>query len=155
MLTPDDRTPSIPEPTAAPTLAAGQRIGDSERDRAVSALSEHFAVGRLDRAELDARLEAAYRATTLDQLVALFGDLPDPAPFRPSRRQRRAVARAARSAGRGGLDRWAGVPVIPVLAVVLVVVVLVVSEGRAFFVLPMMWFWLGMGRGRYHHPPRR
>ena len=95
MPTPDPN----PLPTTPPTLAPAQRIGDAEREQAVSAMSEHFALGRLDHAELDARLEAAYRAVTVDQLVALFADLPDPAPFRPSRRERRTAARAARGAG--------------------------------------------------------
>ena len=141
MPTPDDR----PLPSTTPTMAPAQRIGDAERDRAVSALSEHFALGRLDHEELDARLEAAYRATTLDQLVALFADLPDPAPFRPNRRDRRERARAARGAG-----GWPAFPVVPVVALVVVVGVLVAFGGRAFFLLPMMWFWLGAGRRRWY-----
>ncbi len=143
MPTPDPR----PLPSTVPTMAPAPRIGDAERDRAVSALSEHYAMGRLDRAELDVRLEAAYRATSLDQLVALFADLPDPAPFRPSRREQRAAARAAR----GGWSGWAAIPVVPVLALLVVVGVLIASEGRAFFLLPMMWFWFGMGRRRWYH----
>jgi hypothetical protein len=142
MPTADDR----PMPITAPTMAPAQRIGDAERERATSALSEHFAVGRLDHVELDARLEAAYRATTLDQLVALFADLPEPAPFRLNRRDRRAAARAAR-----GAPGWQGFPVVPVIALFVVVGVLIASQGHAFFPLLMMWFWLGAGRRRWYH----
>jgi Domain of unknown function (DUF1707) len=141
MPTPD---PS-PLPMTPPTLAPAQRIGDAEREQAVSALSEHFALGRLDHVELDARLEAAYRATTVDQLVALFADLPDPAPFRPNRRERRAAARAVR-----GLGGWPDFPVVPAVVLVVVVGVLIASGGRAFFLLPMMWFWLAAGRHRWY-----
>ena len=141
MPTPD---PS-PLPMTSPTLAPAQRIGDAERERAVSALSEHYALGRLDHAELDARLEAAYRAVTVDQLVALFADLPDPAPFRPSRRDRRSVARVAR-----GVRRWPDFPVLPALMLAVAVGVLIASGGRAFFLLPIMWFWLAAGRHRWY-----
>ena len=60
MLTPEDRPtpPGSPTP-AGPRMAPGQRIGDAERERAVSALGEHYAVGRIDRLELEARLDAA------------------------------------------------------------------------------------------------
>jgi hypothetical protein len=65
-------------PATVPTLAPAQRIGDAEREVAVSALADHFAAGRLDHAELDVRLESAYRATTGDELAGLFADLPAP-----------------------------------------------------------------------------
>lgn len=151
MLTPEDRPtpPGSPLP-AGPRMAPGQRIGDFERERAVTALGEHYAAGRIDRLELEARLDAAYRATTLDQLVALFADLPDPAPFRPNRRQRRAAARASRRS----LYGWPRVPVVPVIAIVVAIAVLIASEGRLFFLVPLVWFWLGAGRRWYGHPHR-
>jgi Domain of unknown function (DUF1707) len=151
MLTPEDRPtpPGSPIP-AGPRMAPGQRIGDAERERAVTALAEHYAAGRIDRVELEARLDAAYRATTLDQLVALFSDLPDPAPFRPTRRQRRAAVRASRRS----LYGWPRVPVVPVVAIVVAIALLIASEGRLFFLVPMVWFWLGAGR-RWHGPPHR
>ena len=61
------------------------RVGDAERDQAAQALGEHFASGRLDRAEYDERLELAFAARTFSDLTALFRDLPQPrtaAPFR-------------------------------------------------------------------------
>jgi hypothetical protein len=59
---------------------AGQRIGDAERDRAVKALSEHLASGRLDQSEFDDRMSAALQAKTQPDLEPLFLDLPEPRP---------------------------------------------------------------------------
>jgi Domain of unknown function (DUF1707) len=152
MLTPEDRpVPPGSFPPGVPRVAPTQRIGDAERERAVTALGEHYAVGRIDRAELEARLDAAYRATTVDQLVALFTDLPDPAPFRLNRRQRRAAQRAARF---GSRSPWTRYPVVPAVALLVAIAVLIASEGRAFFLLPMLWFWFGSGRRWYGHPHR-
>jgi hypothetical protein len=131
-------------------MASGQRIGDAERELAVTALGEHYAAGRIDRLELDARLDAAYRATTVEQLRALFSDLPDPRPFRLNRRQRRAQERASRR----GLYGWPRVPFVPVVALLIAIGVLILSDGKAFFILPMLWFWLGAGRRWYGHPHR-
>lgn len=54
----------------------GIRIGDAERDRAVSLLGEHFAAGRLDRAEYTDRADLALQAKLSSELDALFVDLP-------------------------------------------------------------------------------
>ncbi|GAA1426180.1 hypothetical protein GCM10009616_00050 [Microlunatus lacustris] len=56
------------------------RIGDAERDRAVDALQEHMAAGRLDREEFDERLGRALAARTVADLQPLFADLPEPRP---------------------------------------------------------------------------
>ncbi|MGZ4613542.1 MAG: DUF1707 SHOCT-like domain-containing protein [Kineosporiaceae bacterium] len=137
----------LPQPGGGerPSYAPAQRIGDAERERAVTALSDHYAAGRLDRLELDARLDAAYRATTLEQLRVLFADLPDPAPFRPA---------AVGGRGPGTMSRrpaLAGLPLVPLVLLAVFVVALVASEGRAFLLLPMMWFWFGFARRGYHH----
>lgn len=57
-----------------------QRIGDTERDRAVELLREHMAQGRIDEAEFDERLTAALSARTSSDLDPLFSDLPGPRP---------------------------------------------------------------------------
>ncbi|WP_433462752.1 DUF1707 SHOCT-like domain-containing protein [Spirillospora sp. CA-128828] len=54
------------------------RIGDAERDAVMVALHDHFAEGRLDRGELDERLEAVLSAKTRGDLRALVRDLPSP-----------------------------------------------------------------------------
>ena len=134
-------------PATVPTLAPAQRIGDVEREVAVSALADHFAAGRLDHAELDVRLESAYRATTGDELAGLFADLPAPAPFRPSRR---ALRRGDRRTGPRG---WPAVPVLPVLLVLAVVASAGPPDRWHFPVfLPVLWLWLWVGGvRRWHH----
>jgi hypothetical protein len=54
------------------------RIGDAERDAVMVALHDHFAAGRLDRGELDERMDAALSAKTRGDLRTLVRDLPDP-----------------------------------------------------------------------------
>jgi hypothetical protein len=52
------------------------RIGDAERDRAVAALGDHFAAGRLSNDEFEQRMEQAIKARFNDDLEPLFVDLP-------------------------------------------------------------------------------
>ena len=68
--TPAERGAPPPEP----------RIGDADRDRAVSFLQEHLAQGRIDAAEFDERMGQALRARTASELAVLFRDLPEPRP---------------------------------------------------------------------------
>jgi hypothetical protein len=70
------------------------RIGDAERDQAVSALSEHFVAGRLTQAEFEERSEQATKARYADELEPLFDDLPastqlQPVPAGPASLRRR------------------------------------------------------------------
>ena len=84
----------------APTVSAQVRIGDAEREAAVTALGEHYAAGRLTKEEFDERSEAAWTARTSGDLAPLFGDLPRlqaPAPHRP---------RPPRTAWRLGFGLW-------------------------------------------------
>jgi hypothetical protein len=59
------------------------RIGTVEREQAVKVLGEHFAQGRLEPAEFEERMTAAYAARTASELDQLFDDLPSP-PAPPS-----------------------------------------------------------------------
>ncbi len=54
------------------------RIGDQQRQDAISALNEHFAAGRLDIGEYEQRVGYASAAQTARDLAALFHDLPHP-----------------------------------------------------------------------------
>ncbi len=76
------------------------RIGDSERDAAVSALRDHHIAGRLTAEEFDERMSSALGAHTRGELDALFTDLPQdpsqPAVVTP------AAGLATSSAGAGG-----------------------------------------------------
>jgi hypothetical protein len=75
-------------------LARSQmRVSDDERELAVSALRHHYAKGRISSAELEERVDGAYRATTRGDIDQLLYDLP-------SERGRRA-ANGLRKANRG------------------------------------------------------
>lgn len=89
------------------------RIGDAERERAVAALGEHYAVGRLTREEYDERCEAAWAARTGADLRPLFADLPGPRQEAPPRSGAPARARG-----------WWPIPVLPVLAILIGLTVL-------------------------------
>lgn len=52
------------------------RVGTDERQRAVDALADHFAEGRLDPDEFEHRTTVAYTARTTGELDELFRDLP-------------------------------------------------------------------------------
>jgi TM2 domain-containing membrane protein YozV len=60
------------------------RIGTTEREQAVKALGEHFAQGRLEPAEFEERMTAAYAARTASELDRLFDDLPSASGHYPT-----------------------------------------------------------------------
>jgi hypothetical protein len=67
-----------------PSTSSGNvRIGDSERDQAISSLGDHFAAGRLTREEFDERSDQAMQARYGADLQPLFADLPRPVPAIP------------------------------------------------------------------------
>lgn len=55
---------------------SGMRIGDAEREAAAAELREHFALGRLDSAEFQERLDAVFAAKTDTDLGTITADLP-------------------------------------------------------------------------------
>ncbi|WP_222618593.1 DUF1707 domain-containing protein [Nakamurella sp. PAMC28650] len=59
------------------------RVGDAERNSAVTALGDHMASGRLDLDEYGSRSAVAGAARTAGELQALFADLPAPHPVLP------------------------------------------------------------------------
>lgn len=95
------------------------RIGDSERDAAVTALGEHYVAGRLTKEEYDERAAVAWQARTNSDLAPLFYDLPPlQAPQRPPSPATASGSKAVTRTARGG---GGGVPVLPVLVLVLIV----------------------------------
>lgn len=66
------------EPTqpAKPETRPELRIGDREREQAVTHLGTAFGEGRLELAEYDERVAAAYGAKTASDLLHLTADLP-------------------------------------------------------------------------------
>ncbi|MGZ4437919.1 MAG: DUF1707 SHOCT-like domain-containing protein [Nocardioides sp.] len=108
------------------------RIGDAERDAAVTALGEHYAAGRLTKEEYDERAEQAWAARTASGLTPLFVDLPQPHGWVPAPSQS-AVAPTGRA------RRGFRPPLLPVVAI-LIGVALLVGHPWVFFLL-IGWFW--------------
>lgn len=122
------------------------RIGDAERDQAVSALAEHFAAGRLNRDEYDDRAELALQARFRDDLARLFIDLPGPAD-RP--RQGQAPRTPAISMASGLMMT------LPLLTLGLIITALAI--GAPWMLFGVFWFVMlgGFGfrrfGGQHHH----
>jgi Domain of unknown function (DUF1707) len=93
------------------------RIGDADREAAVSALGEHYASGRLTKEEYDERSSTAYAARTSSDLWPLFNDLPRPQA--PASDRRRAGATPSLQRGSGHPGWWFGAWMMPVLFVVI------------------------------------
>jgi hypothetical protein len=141
-------TDALPEPRPPQTLPADLlRVGDAERQQAVGALGEHFATGRLDQDEYDTRVQAAYASRTRVDLQRLFGDLPEPVPFRPAAAEPPPGWQAGRAARDPG-PRRNGPPVIPVLMAIAIFIG--VSLLVHFPVVPLLFLliWIGGGRRR-------
>jgi hypothetical protein len=57
-----------------------QRIGNQQREEAITALNDHFALARLDITEYQERVNRASGAQSYFELAELFRDLPQPHP---------------------------------------------------------------------------
>jgi hypothetical protein len=114
------------------------RIGDAERESAVTALSEHYVAGRLTKDEYDERSSVAWRARTRSDLAPLFVDLPPvhPAGRAPASR----LPQATRPATRGG-TRF---PLLPLIAI-LVGLAMLTDVWVVFVVVGVLW-WTGVFR---------
>jgi hypothetical protein len=145
------------------TPARELRIGDAERENAVSALGEHYAAGRLSKEEYDERSASAWSARTTSELTPLFLDLPALAAAGPATTTRgHARVPWTGTAGGGpvhgstGRRGWFGVPMpalplLPVLLLVLVLVALTHLPWPLLLLVGLLW-WSG---GRRHRPRRR
>lgn len=65
---------------AQPSEPGALRIGDAEREQALTALGEHLSAGRLDIDEFGERSAKVTASRTRQELSGLFADLPDPRP---------------------------------------------------------------------------
>ena len=111
------------------------RIGDRERDAAVTALGEHYVAGRLTKDEYDERSAVAWRARTNSDLAPLFVDLPAlQLPERVTGPSTRGYSR--------GRSRWSGPPVLPILLLVVVVAGVSCMEIWPFLLLFGVYLWL-------------
>jgi hypothetical protein len=125
------------------------RASDQDRDEAVLALSEHFAQGRLDQAEFDARMSAASEATYLHDLDPLFADLPHrPVPaVRVEAGARLRGPHGAVRRRRGGLP----FPLAPLVFLAIVGLVAAFGFHALLFVVPVLWLAGGIARRRAWH----
>ena len=108
-------------------MDARQRVGDAEREQAMSLLAQHYADGRLEHEEYDERLDAVWTARTRADLALLFADLPrQVAPVR-------APAPVARPRARRPI------PWLPVLAILIGLSILLEAPvWLLIFFLPMV-----------------
>lgn len=112
------------------------RIGDQERDAAVTALGEHYVAGRLTKDEFDERTAVAWKARTNSELAPLFDDLPPlPAP-QPKAQPKQLTAQPGRPRPGGG------VPVLPVLVLVLVVAMASGLDIWPLLLVLVLYFWV-------------
>ena len=75
-------------PGTRPSYRPELRLSDADRDDAVARLSDHYAVGRLDKGEFDERSDAVWSARTQGDLHPVFADLgpvPGERPRYPGR----------------------------------------------------------------------
>jgi hypothetical protein len=137
---------------------ARMRASDQDRNEAVLALSDHFAEGRLDQVEFDARMTAASEATYLHDLDPLFADLPrrgmarrpgsegSQRPDQAARGWETAVQR--RGPGMHRHRRGLPFPVAPLAFALVITLVVVFGFKALLFVFPAMWFAGGIARRR-------
>ena len=130
--------PGAPEP----------RIGDADREAAVTTLGEHYAAGRLNKDEFDERADRAWTARTASDLWPLFADLPRPQAARPAPVTRPVVPQQASG-------RWWLMPVLVVL-----VVLTVLTHLPLVLLAVAIWFLAtrsrhGRPHGYGHHHQRR
>jgi Domain of unknown function (DUF1707) len=119
------------------------RLTEAERDACTGELAEQYALGRIDKPELDRRVDLLHRSVTRGELKAVFAGLPTPSLDRP--------------AARSGRWRWVVFAAAAWLAMPFLLIGLVFgAAGRegaaAFFVLPaslwmlLWWRWASVDR---------
>jgi len=138
-------------------MSAALRIGDAEREAAISSLASHFAEGRLTQVEHAERTELALNARTGRDLDVLFADLP----------RRSDETGATRRPSRGPRFEWIAAPLFAVIFIgavifvilnllpILAIVALVIIASRLLFGMRYRrHYWHG-DRGWYGGPQRR
>jgi hypothetical protein len=132
-----------------PTPKTPLRIGDAERDRAIAALGDHFAAGRLNAEEFDQRVDQAIKARFNEDLEPLFVDLPRTVePTVESRSHQRPETHVV----------WSPIVWFAPLIVICAVVAAVILSAP-WLVWMFLWVFLITGffrhRRRHFVPPRR
>ncbi len=118
------------------------RIGDAERDAAVTALGDHYVAGRLTKEEFDERAGRVATALTHRDLRPVFADLPGGGTSRTPAR----VGRSER--GHGQRRGWRPFPALLVpLLVVAGVFTVITKLPFILFALLGLWFLSRMASG--------
>jgi len=132
-------------PSSRSAQSGPMRIGDAERDRAVSALGDHYAAGRLTQEEFDERVDVAINAKFDRDLQPLFTDLPRP-------------VEAVRPPSSG----WSGPQAVPAILMwlgpllLVATIVLSVALNAPWAIWGFFWVFMFtglLGRRRFHHRP--
>lgn len=128
------------------------RVSDGEREDALAKLGEHMGQGRLDLDEYGERTAKVATAKTRGELLALFGDLPEPKPTfgQPSVGSRSPARREP-----SFVEKFTPVAV-PVLVIIGVVALVLVT--KSFFLLFFLFLAFGNSkkwRGGGPHGPHR
>lgn len=133
------------------------RLTNADREACLDALAEQYAVGRIDDAELDRRVDLAHRAVVHGDLDPVFAGLPRPEfdPPKPA-----APRFASRGRRRGGW-RWLVFAAAAWVAVPFVLIgTLFLAAGHeaaavVFGVPPLMWVLLLWRWASEHQPLAR
>jgi uncharacterized membrane protein len=128
------------------------RIGDAERDRAVSTLADHYAAGRLTKDEYDERTTQAWAARFEHDIDPLFEDLPGGPSGELERlatAQRRSARRPRRRPGLHPEVFAAPLMWLAPMAVFALIAILVII-GAPWLLFMLFWFWVFTGFGRRH-----
>ncbi|MDQ4039664.1 MAG: DUF1707 domain-containing protein [Actinomycetota bacterium] len=138
--------PDLPEGPSEPDRRPAVRIGDREREQAVTHLGRAFAEGRLDLAEYDERVASAYAAKTASDLLHLTADLPQEhsgsaaAAARPRSRDSAPLRPAGQGAPLPSALRRAWLVYAGVVAINLVIWLIIgISNGLDFPYFWPMW----------------
>jgi hypothetical protein len=131
------------------------RIGDAERDAAISTLGNHYAAGRLTKEEFDERSTQASAARFEQDLAPLFADLPGGPSGTVARTSAQTARREARTGGSSRRPHPAmlalALPLMwfaPMAAIALIAVAIIVGAPWLLFLL--FWFCVFGGFGRRH-----
>jgi hypothetical protein len=117
------------------------RIGDDDRDQAATALSDHYAAGRLTKEEFDDRVVRVWSARFQADLAPLFADLPGPGGPAQSATRRRPSGQPRRRP-------HPSMGIAPVLVVALIATVII--TGMPWLLFFLFWFCMLGGPARWH-----
>jgi hypothetical protein len=136
---------SVPRPHPLTNADLGVRVGDREREKAITRLGQAFAQGYLSMPDYEARLDQAVEAETAGALGEVLGDLPVGRIARDDPERRAARAAAVRRGVRVHLAAYLAAS----LLMIGIWLTVAITTGAWYF-WPV-WPILGMGIGVVSH----